>query len=571
MSRTGQTSVGLRLAGVAVLCLWTVLAGPSATALSPPALVAVPNPFPANDAEFGVGVARLDDLNGDGVGDLAVGAPGAGRVDLLSGADRSLIRSIDDPDALAEGGFGFAVAAVGDSNGDGVQDIAVGAPGSCFGISCLPPPCPNGQLYCPLEEPDAGRAFIFSGATGELLRTLVPTSEFDGWHFGFSLASLGDITGDGVPDVAVSDPVVGLPGYGEVRVFSGATGAELWVTREPPFPTMKPDAGSFGMFLGAVEDLTGDGRSDLVVGTPLADLDPDPAVSDVRGQAYLLSGATGAIVRTHQDPSGGFFGGGVGGIGDQNGDGFKDYAIGDSGAGRLQVFSGKDGTVLSTLLVPGTASAYSIAQTQDWSGDGTDDLWVGVVGTGTVFLMTGAGAVLGSAVDPAADSATIPLQDRFGYNIATTDDLGADPQPDLLVGDGGEAVGVDPRAGSAYLVLLCVDTQPPAIDVSASPSVLWPPDHKYRTVHTTVVATDDTDTSVTVVLSSVTSNEPDDGANDGNTVHDVVVVNDHTFLLRAERASTGSGRVYTITYLATDECGNTATGVATVRVPIASP
>ena len=447
----------------------------------------------------------------------------------------------------------------------------MGAPGASFGNSSLPLPCPNGQQYCPLDEPDAGRAFLFSGATGDLLFTLVPATDFDGWHLGFSLASLGDITGDGVADVAVSDPVVGLPGYAEVRAFSGATGTELWVTREPPFPTMKPDAGSFGMFLGSVQDLTGDGRSDLVVGTPLADLDPDPTVSDLHGQAYLLSGATGAIVRTHQDPSGEFFGGGVGGIGDQNGDGFEDYAIGDRGAGTLQVFSGKDGALLHTLSVPGTATAYSIARAQDWNGDGADDVWVGVVGTGTVFLMTGTGTVLGSAVDPAADPAMIPPQDLFGSDIATTDDLGADPQRDLVVGNGGETVDGHARAGSAYLVLLCADSQAPTVAVTVSPTVLWPPDHKYRTVHTTVLATDDTDPSVTVVLGSVTSNEPDDGANDGNTVNDIVVVDDHTFLLRAERSSAGSGRVYTITYLATDECGNSAVGVATVSVPLASP
>jgi hypothetical protein len=68
---------------------------------------------------------------------------------------------------------------------------------------------------------------------------------------------------------------------------------------------------------------------------------------------------------------------------------------------------------------------------------------------------------------------------------------------------------------------------------------------------------------------SATSNEPDNapGGADGNTLDDVVVVNDTTFRLRAERSETGSGRVYTLTYRATDACGNSTEGSATVSVP----
>ena len=71
-------------------------------------------------------------------------------------------------------------------------------------------------------------------------------------------------------------------------------------------------------------------------------------------------------------------------------------------------------------------------------------------------------------------------------------------------------------------------------------------------------------------LVSVTSNEPDDAAGnrDGNTRNDIVVVDDDSFRLRAERDDRGSGRVYTITYRATDSCGNSTTDSATVRVPL---
>ena len=74
----------------------------------------------------------------------------------------------------------------------------------------------------------------------------------------------------------------------------------------------------------------------------------------------------------------------------------------------------------------------------------------------------------------------------------------------------------------------------------------------------------------TVNLLSVTSNEPDDapGKADGSTVNDIVIVDDDTVKLRAERNVNGTGRIYTLTYRATDGCGNQTTRTATVTVPI---
>jgi hypothetical protein len=110
----------------------------------------------------------------------------------------------------------------------------------------------------------------------------------------------------------------------------------------------------------------------------------------------------------------------------------------------------------------------------------------------------------------------------------------------------------------------------PTINVSLSPGSLWPPNHEYVSVQATIAATDDFDPSPAVTLVSATSNEPDDapGGADGSTTKDVLVVDDDTLRLRAERDETGSGRVYTITYRATDDCGNSATDSATVTVPL---
>jgi predicted extracellular nuclease len=112
------------------------------------------------------------------------------------------------------------------------------------------------------------------------------------------------------------------------------------------------------------------------------------------------------------------------------------------------------------------------------------------------------------------------------------------------------------------------DEIPPTFDtLSLSNSVLWPANHKYVDVAATVVVGDNFDPSPSVSLVSVTSNEPDNGKGDGNTVNDIVIVDDVNFLLRAERAGGGSGRIYTVTYEATDACGNTATASVIATVP----
>jgi hypothetical protein len=118
---------------------------------------------------------------------------------------------------------------------------------------------------------------------------------------------------------------------------------------------------------------------------------------------------------------------------------------------------------------------------------------------------------------------------------------------------------------------LC-DTTAPTLTVTAAPGILWPPNHKRVSVDALVSVTDDADPHPSVGLVSVTSNEPDDarGNGDGHTSGDVQLVDGDSFLLRAERSASGSGRVYTITYRATDACDNAAQAAATVVVPLSS-
>jgi outer membrane protein assembly factor BamB len=117
------------------------------------------------------------------------------------------------------------------------------------------------------------------------------------------------------------------------------------------------------------------------------------------------------------------------------------------------------------------------------------------------------------------------------------------------------------------------DVTPPTIYVTVDPDVLWPPNHKMLNISATIEVTDDKDPNPDVMLLSITSNEPDDapGGGDGKTTNDIQNANyeadDREFKLRAERAGNGSGRIYTITYQATDESDNSATTSVTVTVP----
>ena len=114
--------------------------------------------------------------------------------------------------------------------------------------------------------------------------------------------------------------------------------------------------------------------------------------------------------------------------------------------------------------------------------------------------------------------------------------------------------------------IIVQDTTPPQINATVTPNELWPPNHEYVEVKANVTAYDIGDPAPKITLVSVTSNETDNGIGDGNTVNDFVIMDNFTFNIRAERAGTGSGRIYTITYKATDVSGNYATASVTITV-----
>ncbi len=156
---------------------------------------------------LGFSVAGIDDVDGDGRRDLLVGSIGNGDVKVYS-ADGSVLNTLTGPWGSQ---FGYSLAACGDLDGDGVRDYLVGAPS----YSSTSP----AQDY-------RGAVYVYSAKTATLLYVFVG-DWYDG--MGLTVSSLGDVNGDGVPDLlAGSSSAYGNGTYsGMIRVASGADGATI--------------------------------------------------------------------------------------------------------------------------------------------------------------------------------------------------------------------------------------------------------------------------------------------------------------------------------------------------------
>lgn len=403
---------------------------------------------------FGDAIAEAGDVDGDGTADLLVGAAGeiaegtkdAGRAYLISGTDGEVLRAFQTPNPHVYGSFGGAVAGPADVDGDGTPDAIIGASGEAVG-----------------DTDGAGRVYLYSGADGTLIRTLESPNLVDTGAFGVGLAVVGDISGDGVPDVLVGaqqETVAETEDAGRAYLYSGADGRLLHSLAAP-----EPEKYSlFGGAVAAIGDVNGDATPDVAVAAA------EETVSDSAraGRVYVVSGADGRILRTLHSPnlqSSSHFGESLAGVGDVDGDGTEDIAVGAPGErtgqqsadGRAYLFSGDDGELIRSVASSGTEGggfARFLAGVGDVSGDGSADLLVGApsepaggtAGAGRAYLISGAdGRVLQVFETPDPSE-----QGHFGSAVLGGMDLDGDGRGDLAVGAGEEMVG-DLRAGRVYL------------------------------------------------------------------------------------------------------------------------
>ena len=222
--------------------------------------------FGGNNGDATTSVALLGDVNGDGVGELVAGDPAAngqtGRVAVFDLRTGAFLRSVSG--GAASAALGWAVVGIGDVDADGTPDFAASAPYETH----------------PQFGSRTGAVYVYSGRSGSVLRTTYGPGP--GGDYGTSLASLGDVNGDGVPDFAAGTGALTGPlgtNQGLLTFVSGLSGSIL----------MRMEglrAGSrFGEACAGIADFDGDGVRDVLVG---ASNDANPILG--QGTARVISG-----------------------------------------------------------------------------------------------------------------------------------------------------------------------------------------------------------------------------------------------------------------------------------------
>ena len=407
---------------------------------------------------LGAAVSGLGDTNGDGFADWAVGRPGAtntvgtvgaGIVDvhygsLIGGSPK--VTNADDTGGVIE--FGASVAGVGDVNGDGYGDMVVGAP--AFSDTATA----------------EGAAFFFLGKPSDL--DAEPQAAWVGpqslSEFGTAVAGVGDVDGDGFDDVLVGAPAFsnGQVGEGAVYLFLGASGG-LDTTASWSFESDHTN-GALGGSLDRIGDLNNDGYEDIVVGAPGASV---TAVSS--GVVWIFPGGPSgpplspAVFLT--GTSGQQIGATIVGPGDVNGDGYVEMAT--LAAGTSEIVGWGGGPTLpfgpgQTLAAPVGSVTFGVtmAGAGDLNRDGYDDLVVtdstranpnnGDTGAGALHAYFG-----GPSGFPSLPSWTVyggGPDYRLGADVAVTDITG-DGAADIVGGTPGRSCGAGADCGGLAVYL----------------------------------------------------------------------------------------------------------------------
>lgn len=462
----------------------------------------------------GAAVAGDCDTNGDGRDDVVVGAfladpserGGAGAAYVIFGGPT---RGEADLGALGERGFviagaaasdslGFAVDCAGDVNGDGLDDVIVGAFGTDNNDRSI-----SGSAYVVFGKGDAAPVDLADLGDGGYRID----GEAAGDRAGSAVASAGDVNGDGLDDVLVganaADPGA-RSNAGSAYVVHGKRGTapiDLAALGERGYRIdgeLEGDRAGFAV--GNAGDVDGDGRPDALVGAYVADANG----RDASGSAYVVFGRAGSDpvelsdlgdrgYRIEGAEAGDRFGISATGAGDVNGDGRADLIVGadqspSDGPGRAHVLFGKGGTAPVDLAdrgaggysidgaAAGDLAGFSVDGIGDTNGDGTPDVIVGAYGvdengrggSGSAYVVYGKADSTAVALDgiEARESAGFRLDgaaagDRAGRSVAGAGDFDANGAPDVIVGADRASPRERAGAGAAYLRLSPVAAAPP--------------------------------------------------------------------------------------------------------------
>ena len=335
----------------------------------------------AQDSAYGgLSVAPAGDVNGDGYADVVVGVPywntgthpDAGKVMVFHGGENlPYLPSAElfSPVPAASQRFGLRVAAAGDVNGDGYDDVLVGT-----------------SNYAEGGFQNRGAVFVFHGGPSGLAATPAQTwiGPAESGYFGSSISTAGDVNGDGYADVVVGAPQVdlGFVNNGAAYVYLGAAAGAAAVADTVIAGTMADEY--CGTAVANAGDVNGDGYADVLIGSPNYDAN--------RGRCRLVNGGpfglgTGSFLANSETAILEMFGFRVATLGDINADGFADFGVtsryvSGGSRGRVVVFRGGRNAVsyVGDLLTPGGTTGYfgnSLATAGDIDGDGSSEILVG--------------------------------------------------------------------------------------------------------------------------------------------------------------------------------------------------
>jgi hypothetical protein len=397
---------------------------------------------PVAGGQFGYSLATAGDIDGDGHDDIVVGAPFTVQSFAAEGAAYVFLGGpggLTGPTWTRHGGqlvalLGYAVSGAGDVDADGFADVLVGAPGRSVSFQ------------------RDGAAYLHRGSAGGLLVAAAASlhGPSDSAAFGAALSLAGDVNADGYADFLVGAPnrKFGGTSFGEATLLAGGpggVGGELW---QAAGTTARE---YYGSRVACAGDLNGDGHPDFAIAA-----DRWPAPGQRRGRMELLLGGPAGPYEVEdarfgiQDAEA--LGAGLAAVGDLDGDGFSELAVGEPGAGDAFAFEGR------ITLFEGHASLPSFAPGWPRTDNETDAQFgrglaggIDVYGTGFSMLLIGAplsdlafaeGGRLNatSPVFPGADLLPSPVAAGhragafLGSRMARVGDVDGDRDEELIAG-----------------------------------------------------------------------------------------------------------------------------------------